>query len=404
MIDCQEINFDNATRRVSLLWSDGRESVYPYIWLRHCLFHPATGRPEQGPDDPCLIIEDPASPSLGRFEREDDLLRLHWSHDQSVTEHDLNSLKKTCLSPESQRARRNTPKVWVKFDAENFPWFVAKDLTDPERRLAMFRHLRDYGIALFHDIAAEPDILTDIARWFGPVRRTHFGELFNVRSKPEDSKGTGAGIGATAANAQAPHVDENFRDNIPGISFFHCLKAAKGGGGASIYIDGYAAAERLRSKNPEAFTFLTKIPLLSVATRNPNERFRSRSRAIAIDDDGVVRGVAMSDRTLPPLMLPVDLIEPAYKALAAFQREIYDNSFALERILQPGECAVFDNHRVLHTRRSFNPQAGERWLQQLSVDRDEFANTIQCLALKLGHEFEAEIEQDAGLLTQVRHM
>ena len=354
------------------------------------------------PDDPCLIIENPEISTLDRYECDGDMLRLHWSHDQSTTEHDLGTLRNMCLSPEAQRARRALPKGWVKADAEAFPWFGPEDLTEPEKRLNMFRQLRDYGIVLFRDMGSEPCTLPDIARRFGPIRRTHFGELFNVRSKPEDTRGTGAGIGATASNAQAPHVDEDFRDNVPGISFFHCLKAAKGGGGASIYIDGYAAAERLRAKNPEAFAFLAQTPLLSVAARNPNERFRSRSRAIAVDDDGIVRGVAMSDRMLPPLMLPVDLIEPAYKALAAFQREIYNYSFALERILQPGECAVFDNHRVLHTRRSFDPQAGERWLQQVSVDRDEFANTLQCLALELGQDFDAEIEQDAGLLTQVR--
>lgn len=404
MTGIQQISFDNATRRLTLLWSDGRESVFPYIWLRHFLFHPATGRPEQGPDDPCLIIEDPAVCALERVEHDGDCLRLCWSHDQSVTEHDATFLRKNCPSPEAQRVRRLLPKTWVKSDAEAFAWFTGEDLTDPDRRLDTFRHLRDYGLVLFRDIGSEPGTLPDIARYFGPIRRTHFGELFNVRSKPEDAKGTGAGIGATAANAQAPHVDEDYRDNVPGISFFHCLKAATGGGGASIYVDGYAAAERLRATNPDAFEFLSKVPLLSEATRNPNERFRSRSRAIAVDDDGVVRGVAMSDRTLPPLMLPIDLIEPAYKALAAFQREIYDDNYALERVLKPGECVVFDNHRILHTRRSFDPQAGERWLQQLSVDRDEFASTLQCLALELGQNVEAEVEQDAGLLTQVRSL
>ena len=53
MTNCQKISFENATRRLMLLWSDGRESEFPYIWLRHYLFHPATGRPEQGPDVAC---------------------------------------------------------------------------------------------------------------------------------------------------------------------------------------------------------------------------------------------------------------------------------------------------------------------------------------------------------------
>jgi len=88
---------------------------------------------------------------------------------------------------------------------------------------------------------------------------------------------------------------------------------------------------------------------------------------IATDDDGVVRGARMADRTLPPLDLPIDQVVPGYRALAEFRRELYDASYAYERVFHAGECTIFDNHRVLHTRRSFDKSAGERWLQQVEV-------------------------------------
>ena len=51
------VKHDNSTRRLTITWPEGYSSEYPYIWLRHYLFHPATGRPEQRADDNCLIIE-----------------------------------------------------------------------------------------------------------------------------------------------------------------------------------------------------------------------------------------------------------------------------------------------------------------------------------------------------------
>ncbi|KIC07398.1 hypothetical protein RA19_24095 [Leisingera sp. ANG-M1] len=401
-MDCKDVSFDNETRLLHVHWPDGHTSAFPYIWLRHYLFHPATGRPEQEPDADCLIIEPPEISVLASAELDGGALVLNWQHDGRQTRHQLAELRRACLSETARAKRRRLPKPWSRAEADSFRWFPAEAMQDPAQRFEIFLHLRDCGIVLLEGLGDAPGTLPQIAPWFGPIRRTHFGELFDVRSKPADQTGAGEGIGATAANAQAPHIDEDYRDNVPGISFFHCLKPDAAGRGASLYIDGVAAAERLRKRDPQSFDILTRIPVLSAATRNAQERFRSRTRTITVDDDGVVRGVSMSDRVLPPLDLPIDLIEPVYRALGSFQREVYDYSHAFEAVLQPGQCAIFDNHRVLHTRRSFDKSAGERWLQQLSVDRDEFNNSLQCLALELGHTDEAEVEQDSGLLTQIR--
>ena len=396
------VKHDNSTRRLPIIWPEGFTSEYPYIWLRHYLFHPATGRSEQGADDDCLIIEPIEVAELAEAVLQENLLILRWANDGAETRHDLSSLRKSCLMEKSRSERRRVPILWSKLEAKEFPWIKVSELEKPIKRFHIFRHLRDFGIILLDGLGNAPGTLLNIAPYFGPIRRTHYGELFDVRSLPKDNSGEGENIGATASNSQAPHIDEDYRDNIPGISFFHCIKSAPHDRGASIYLDGFAASERLRERDPRSFKFLTSVPLMSKADRNPLERFRSRTRSIAVDDDDVVRGVSMSDRVLPPLDLPIELIEPAYQALASFQKEIYDYSKALELVLKPGQCVVFDNQRILHTRRSFDPSIGERWMQQLSVDRDEFNNSLQVLALQTGHPKEAEYEQDSGLLTQVR--
>ncbi|MDH3536889.1 MAG: TauD/TfdA family dioxygenase, partial [Gammaproteobacteria bacterium] len=186
----------------------------------------------------------------------------------------------------------------------------------------------------------------------------------------------------------------------PGINLFHCLKAHPGGGGASIFVDGIGAANALRDSDPDAFELLSTVPLLFVAERNPQERFRSRARVIALDSEGQVRGIRITDRTLPALDLPLELIEPAYRAIGRFYRLLLAPERIFERLLKPGELVVFDNHRVLHGRRAFDPEAGERWLQQLSVDREEFQSLFRQLAEAEGRTDLAHWDQDAGALSQ----
>ncbi|MCP4766549.1 MAG: hypothetical protein GY875_09770 [Gammaproteobacteria bacterium] len=141
------------------------------------------------------------------------------------------------------------------------------------------------------------------------------------------------------------------------------------------------------------------MPLLFVAERNPQERFRSHARAIALDHNGEIRGIRITDRTLPALDLPIAQIETAYRALRQFYRLLLAPERVFEHLLKPGELVVFDNHRVLHGRRAFDPQASERWIQQLSVDREEFQSMFRQLAEAQGRSDLAQWDQDAGALS-----
>ncbi len=394
------LSTDQSERRLVIEWCDGHVSRFPFIWLRHATFFPACGRPDQAADGSYLLPEAPEAAVVGSVKSDRHGIEIHWRNDNSRSQHSLAWLRDNCLSDVARRARQPKATLWTGDDAEGFAWFAAADLDVPATRLALFQHVRDYGIALVRDVPEEPDTVAEIAKHFGPLRRTHHGSLFSIRSLPFDNRGTGANIGATATNAQAPHTDEGFRHGPLGIMLFHCLKPDPSGGGASLFVDGIAAAEALRQSDPSAFSFLTTAPLVWAAERNPEERFRTRGRVIATDNQGVVRGIRMTDRTLPPVDLPEGEIEPAYRALRAMSEQLYASERTFERHLQPGELVIFDNHRVLHARRAFDPEAGERHIQQVSVDREEFHNVFRQLAERLGRFDLANWEPDAGVLSQ----
>ncbi len=62
------------------------------------------------------------------------------------------------------------------------------------------------------NLPTEPGSLEAIARRIGPVRPTNFGELFNVRAKPDPDSN------AYTAIALPPHVDLPTREYHPGSS------------------------------------------------------------------------------------------------------------------------------------------------------------------------------------------
>ena len=391
---------DQGKRRLLIDWNDGHHGVFPYIWLRHSSCFPFMGRAQQlDPREYCLP-EKAETLSIESTKLEAPTLIIHWAHDDSVTRHELDDLRAACLSSDARQQRCHLPRLWQADDANQFHWFDGSDLEQATQRLELFAHLRDYGIALVKGLPAAAGTLEKVAKHFGPIRQTHFGGLFDIRSRPEDRDGTGQDIGATAANSQAPHTDEGWRHGPPGFNLFHCIQSHANGEGASIFVDGIGAAQALRESDPEAFKFLTTVPLLFVAERNPQERFRSRAHAIALDSGGHIRGVRITDRTLPALDLPVQQIEPAYHALRQFYQLLLAPERVYERLLNPGELIVFDNHRVLHGRRAFDPQVSERWLQQLSIDREEFQNLFRQLAEAQGRDDLSCWNQDAGALSQ----
>jgi gamma-butyrobetaine dioxygenase len=393
------ISYDQEQRLLLVDWPDGRQSAYPYIWLRHAQFFPLMGRPEQLDPREHLLPEDPAILTIKSACLDADDLIVNWNHDGSTTRHALGFLRENSLSNESRQLRCPRPLLWQAEDARKFHWFDAADLEQPASKLEIFAHLRNYGIALIKGLPTEPGTLEAVAKHFGPVRQTHFGSLFDIRSRSQDQLGTGQSIGATASNSQSPHTDEGWRHGPPGINLFHCLKSYPESGGESIFVDGIGAAEALRDSDSEAFDLLTTVPLMFVAERNSEERFRSRARAIALDDNGQVRGIRITDRTLAALDLPIDLIEPGYRAIGLFYQLLLAPGRIFERRLNPGELVIFDNHRVLHGRRAFDPAAGERWLQQLSVDREEFQNLFRQLAEAEGRSDLSHWDQDAGALS-----
>ena len=244
-------------------------------------------------------------------------------------------------------------------------------------RGAFVDQLARRGIALLHDCGVEPSTVLEIGNTIGFVRETNYGSVFDVIAEPDPVNLAYTPLGLPA------HTDNPYRDPCPTVQLLHCLAAASEGG-ASRFVDGFAAAECLRDEDPAAFQTLVNTDV-TFRFHGRGVDLRARHPLIELDGDGAVRAVSVNNRSAEPL--PPDRADTAwfYDAYRAFVDLLDRDDSAIEITLQPGELVAFDNRRVLHGRRAFH-STERRHLQGCYIDIDAIHSTARLTATQQSHQ------------------
>jgi len=183
--------------------------------------------------------------------------------------------------------------------------------------------------------------------------------------------------GQIYAHPLSVHTDLVSREAQPGIQFLHCL-VFEAEGGDSILVDGFSAAEELRNQYPEDYQLLTTVPV-RYRYQDKETDIDFKSPLIRLDTEGNYFEIRYSVHLLAPLDIDPELVKPFYKAYQIFTRLLRSPQFEYKFKLQPGDCEVFNNRRVLHGRTEFDPQSGPRHFQGCYVDTDDFLSRIRVL-------------------------
>lgn len=244
-------------------------------------------------------------------------------------------------------------------------------LASRSHRRECLHALLSTGFVLLHDVPAEPGLVLDVAASMGFVRETNYGRLFDVRVEvtPDNLAYTGLPI--------TPHTDNPYRDPVPTVQLLHCLVAATDGGGESGLVDGFMAARTLRAEQPAAFSLLASTPV-QFAYCDATAELRATRPVIGLDPLGRVREIRFNHRSLQPVRLPPREAGPFYAAYRAFASMLSRPELMLTFRLEPGDCLVFDNTRILHARTGF-AATGRRHLQGCYADLDGVASTLALL-------------------------
>ena len=182
---------------------------------------------------------------------------------------------------------------------------------------------------------------------------------------------------AYTGRAIAPHTDNPYREPVPGIQLLHCLSSSANGG-ENVLVDGFSAARVLREEDPDAYALLTTIRL-TFRFEDANTVLRASGPAIELNPSGEVRGIRWNDRSAEPPQVPAGQVDEVYRAMRTFAGLVRRPELELHVTLEPGDCIVFDDTRILHARTAFTDGAGARHLQGCYADLDGLASTVAVL-------------------------
>lgn len=106
---------------------------------------------------------------------------------------------------------------------------------------------------------------------------------------------------------------------------------------------------------------------------------RARQRVILTDADGSVTGVTVSQHMADIFDLDQTLLDRYYPAFRRFLSMLRAPEYEITLTLRAGDCAVFDNQRIVHGRRAFDPTSGTRILRGCYTDRGELRSRLRVL-------------------------
>jgi len=227
----------------------------------------------------------------------------------------------------------------------------------------------ELGFAILTGGPTEPETVTRTAEFFGFVRETNYGRLFDVKTvvNPTNLAYTGLGLGA--------HTDNPYREPTPTLQLLHCL-ASSADGGENTLVDSFRVAQDLP---PDDFDVLARTPI-RFRYADADTDLEAETPVISLDARGVVQAVHYNTRSAQPFRLPTDAVGRYYEAYQRFGRMLEAPEYRIQFKLGAGDLFIVDNLRVMHGRTGYAASGGERHLQGCYADRDGLRSTLAVLS------------------------
>lgn len=240
--------------------------------------------------------------------------------------------------------------------------------------------LEAFGLVFLKNVPREEGAVADVGLKVGNLQETFYGRTWDVVSKPdaENVAYTNAYLGL--------HEDMLYIQQPPRIQLLHCIENSCEGG-ESIFSDGNHAALSMMNDPAEKENVEMLRNNLVRYHYNKHPFFYRRARPVfnvKRDDEGSEELVNIW--WSPPFQAP----NPPYGddegmaahrawlgAMKRFEGLLSAEENVYEVKLEPGQCVLFDNRRVLHGRKAFNTGAGTRWLRGTYVSDEDFRSRMR---------------------------
>jgi gamma-butyrobetaine dioxygenase len=236
-----------------------------------------------------------------------------------------------------------------------------------------------FGFVIFKNVPIKDNYIVNFANSIGSIRRTNFGEFFNVKSKPNPND-----LAYTSLEL-APHTDNPYRNPVPCIQMLHCIENEVNGGYSTL-VDGFTVTEKLKKDYPEYYEILTKTKV-RFQFIDQDVVLEDWAEMIQLDDQGHFKQVRFSPRLDFVPLMDKEKLDLYYSARNKISELYNSDNYRIEFKLLPGDLLMMDNHRLLHGRTSFDANEGKRFLQGCYIDYDSTQGKLKHLKRKFNLSF-----------------
>jgi alpha-ketoglutarate-dependent taurine dioxygenase len=278
--------------------------------------------------------------------------------------------------------------IWNKSDMDQSQhWVSYHDYMENEDKFyEALTALSQYGLIFIKGIPESRQMVEQLATRLGPLRNSFYGPTWDVRNDPKAKN-----VAYTNQNLGF-HMDLLYMADPPGYQLLHCLKNSCEGG-ESLFVDAHSAARDLDESswyilsqnevpyhyNHEDHYYRTTRPVIEAVSPSKTARYQA------------IKHINYS----PPFQGPFEIEKEQTKSWAPrakrlilafkkFAEKVEEPSRIFELKLNPGECVIFENRRVLHARRAFDTTSGERWLAGAYVDEADVNSKMFTMKRKAG--------------------
>jgi len=360
----------------SLGWEDGFKARFHAIWLRDNALDPETR--SAGNAQRLITLSDiPPDTTIAAATIAADTVSVRFAPEDKQVEFPGQWLRDHAYDVNAGRTREWTApdiETWDGgFDVASVTGVHKSVQHDAMALKNWLSGVRRHGFAKLTGGPVASGALMDVAALFGYVRETNYGKWFEVRTEVNPANLAYTGLGLQA------HTDNPYRDPVPTLQILYCLENSAAGGDSQV-VDGFAAALRLRAENPHGFELLTRYCARFEYHGTGDVHLVSRKPMIELTPDGQLVAIRFNNRSTAAITdVPFDDMADYYAAYRRLGEIIDDPAMAVGFKLEPGECFIVDNTRVLHGRTGYGDSGGSRWLQGCYADKDGLLSTLSVL-------------------------
>ena len=266
---------------------------------------------------------------------------------------------------------------WDSSFSEQNTFEFDENLSETDEMYKALINFYQYGFVIFKNVPTKDNFIVKFANSIGSVRRTNFGEFFNVQSKlnPND-------LAYTSLNL-APHTDNPYRNPVPCIQILQCIENEVTGG-LSTLVDGYTVSEKLKQDFPDYYKILTEVKI-RFQFIDQTIVLEDWAEMIKLDESGNFKQVRFSPRLDFVPLIDKEKLELFYSARKKLSELYNSENYKIEFKLLPGDLLMMDNYRLLHGRTKYDASEGNRFLQGCYIDYDSTEGRLKHLKRKFNY-------------------